>query len=72
MEQGVQTIMDMALRNNPDTFVRTLVTTATVGPLWTALMQMKQARLRMASAATREASPPELPRAPELAPLRAA
>lgn len=64
----------MSLRNNPDTFVRTLVTAATVGPLWTALMQMKQARLRMAlaSAATREVSSPELPQAPVIAPLRAA
>ena len=70
----MQTIVGMTPRNHPDTFARTLVTVATVGPLWTALMQMKQARLRMAlaSAAAREASPPEAAQAPVHAPQRAA
>ena len=36
------------LRDRPDAFIHTMVTAATVRPFWTTLMEMKQARLRVA------------------------
>ena len=36
------------LRTSSDAFIRTMVTAATVRPFWTTLMEMKQARLRVA------------------------
>ncbi len=36
------------LRHSPDAFIHAMVTAATVRPFWTALMEMKQARLRIA------------------------
>ena len=35
------------LRDRPDAFIHAMVTAATVGPFWTTLMEMKQARLRV-------------------------
>jgi len=40
------------LRNRPDAFIRSMVTAATVRPFWTTLMEMKQARLRIARLVT--------------------
>jgi len=36
------------LRRSPDAFIHTMVIAATVRPFWTTLMEMKQARLRVA------------------------
>lgn len=36
------------LRDRPDAFIHTMVTAATIRPFWTMLMEMKQARLRVA------------------------
>ena len=36
------------LRNRPDAFIHSMVNAATVRPFWTTLMEMKQARLRIA------------------------
>ncbi len=36
------------LRHSPDAFIHSMVTAATFRPFWTTLMEMKQARLRVA------------------------
>ncbi len=61
----------MSLRNRPNAFVRSMVDAATVRPFWTALMEMKQARVRMTRLAMTTTAPAPV-QLPELAPAIAA
>jgi hypothetical protein len=47
LARSMQTSAGM-LRTRPDAFIRSMVTAATVGPFWTALRDMKQARVHSA------------------------
>lgn len=48
LARSMQTSAGMQLRTRPDAFIRSMVTAATVGPFWTALRDMKQARVHSA------------------------
>lgn len=72
----MQTSAGMQHRTRPDAFIRSMVAAATVGPFWSALRDMKQARTRSA----RQAAPtlettaeiPAMPMTPPVAAPKAA
>ena len=61
LERGVQTTAGMTLRPRSDAFVRSLVDAATVRPFWTALLEMKRARIDHARLASTPKSAQPLP-----------
>ena len=71
LERGMQTTADMPLRPRSNAFVRSLVDAATVRPFWTALLEMKRARLDHARLASTTSTPTSTPNSaqprPELA-----
>lgn len=67
LERGVQTTAGMPLRPRSNVFVRSLVDAATVRPFWTALLEMKRARLDHARLASPTSTPTSAQPRPELA-----